>query len=1205
MDVKSALPRFGWVGVVGRFVPIALALIGSVRGEDEFALGVRTTAPLGTAEELAKLHVPPGFEVQLVASEPDINKPMNLAFDAAGRLWVTTSVEYPFPAKDRPGRDRLMIFEDFGPDGRARKVTQFADGLNIPIGVYPFRSPGANGKDTWKAIVWSIPNVWLMEDTDGDGKADRREMLYGPYDVSRDTHGNQASFRRGFDGWLYATHGFNNDSHVKGRDGNQVDLNSGNTYRMRLDGARMEHHTWGQVNPFGLAWDERGNLYSSDCHSAPVYQLLSGGYYPSFGKPHDGLGFAPVLMEHAHGSTAIDGMIYYTDDLWPANYRDHVFIGNVMTSRVNQDHLEFHGSSPRAIEEPDFVVADDPWFRPVDNLLGPDGALYIADFYNRIIGHYEVPLSHPGRDHDHGRIWRVVYRGDSAKPHLRSPALASDVDGLLKEMASPNLNRRLLALNDLADRFGSTVLPQAEKALTQPINDAQHIALLWLLDRIGSSRLNAFLSEALTAKEPLLRVHAARLVQHELEEIKLSLAQSADPALQQQRDLVVARRVELATAILGRLTDSDALVRRCAANALSAAPSPENLRPLMDAEAKADSADTHLVYVLRQALRDQLIDPETILAALRRTWTPQEMLQMADVAIAVPTANAAAFLTRNLSAIAGQAHPQPSVGDILKHAARYAPESEFAHLAEFARHFFSDDLDAQMNLLQSMQKGLEQRGMPLSTELREWGSELVARFLDRPDPASGWVNEPIDSAPTGNPWDFEVRRLADGTTTRVLSSFPHGEGLTGTVRSPAFPAPAQLALWIGGHDGAPDQPVGKKNRVCLRDAGDHTILREAAPPRNDTSQKVTWNLGELASRLVYLEVTDGDTGSAYAWLDLAKPSESTIPWPSVGPRASSEQAVAAIRLARQLGLKERADSLVALATDTTRDTETRLAAAKAALELAPATSLASLGPLLVSAAPNDRFRGRLGQALAEQNLPEARKLVLAEMKSAPYRLQVLWASGLIAHREGADAFLTAVEGGQAPARILQSVATRNRIQAANPPDWEGRITRLTQGLPPSDEGRDRLIAERRNQYESAKANPTEGRRLFSVNCAPCHQIEGVGGLVGPQLTGVGNRGLDRLCEDILDPNRNVDKAFRQTLLTLKDGEVISGLLRREEGGLVVLADATGKEFSLRKADIQERRESETSLMPDNFGEVISQGDFNHLMAYLLSQKLQR
>ncbi|MEY2410092.1 MAG: hypothetical protein QOF48_2762, partial [Verrucomicrobiota bacterium] len=235
----------------------ALLIAGDAAAADPFAENVRTTPWQKPADEQQSFHLPPGFEIQLVAAEPDINKPLNLAFDAAGRLWVTTSTEYPYAAPtNRPAHDRLMIFEDFGPDGRARKVTQFADGLNIPIGIYPFLSPGSRrdpqkpGSETltWKAIVWSIPNIWLLEDTDGDGKADKREILYGPFDVTRDTHGNQASFRRGYDGWLYCTHGYNNDSHVKGRDGHQVDLNSGNTYRIRLDGSRIEHYTHGQVN---------------------------------------------------------------------------------------------------------------------------------------------------------------------------------------------------------------------------------------------------------------------------------------------------------------------------------------------------------------------------------------------------------------------------------------------------------------------------------------------------------------------------------------------------------------------------------------------------------------------------------------------------------------------------------------------------------------------------------------------------------------------------------------------------------------------------------------------------------------------------------------------------------------------------------------------------------------------------------------------
>ena len=114
------------------------------------------------------------------------------------------------------------------------------------------------------------------------------------------------------------------------------------------------------------------------------------------------------MMTHDHGSTAIAGIAYYAADHFPTDYHDTIFVGNVVTNRINRDRLERHGSTVRRSRMPDFLSSDDPWFRPVDIKLGPDGALYVADFYNRIIGHYEVPLNHPGRDRERGRIWRIV-----------------------------------------------------------------------------------------------------------------------------------------------------------------------------------------------------------------------------------------------------------------------------------------------------------------------------------------------------------------------------------------------------------------------------------------------------------------------------------------------------------------------------------------------------------------------------------------------------------------------------------------------------------------------------------------------------------------------------------------------------------------------------------------------------------------------------
>ena len=220
------------------------------------------------AEQQGLFHLPPGFAIQLVAAEPELGKPLNLAFDAAGRLWVTTTSHYPWPARTdalgqpiadfardwddnqlafrglvRPpepatqARDQLRVLSDFDPNtGRARRTEVFADGLNIPVGVTPLpRSPGARGA---AVIAHSIPGIWRFEDTDGDGRADRRELLYDGFGF-KDTHGMASSFTPWPDGWIYATHGFANRSEIRDRSGRVTKLESGNTFRFRADGSRL------------------------------------------------------------------------------------------------------------------------------------------------------------------------------------------------------------------------------------------------------------------------------------------------------------------------------------------------------------------------------------------------------------------------------------------------------------------------------------------------------------------------------------------------------------------------------------------------------------------------------------------------------------------------------------------------------------------------------------------------------------------------------------------------------------------------------------------------------------------------------------------------------------------------------------------------------------------------------------------------------
>ena len=365
---------------------------------------VASTGPRTPEEERVGLHVPPGFEVQLVASDP--------GYSQAAEHRVRRS-RPTLGHRD----DRISLSREAGNEAarrrenprrlrarrQARKITTFADGLNIPIGLLPM--PGGR-----EALIHSIPSVDRFIDRDGDGKADMREVAYKTFG-SRDTHGMTNAFTWGFDGWIYACHGYSNTSAIRGKDGQIITLISGNIYRFRADGSHAEQFTHGQVNPFGLCFDPMGDLYSADCHSKPVYMLLRNASYPTFGKPTDGLGLGPEMVSHDHGSTAISGVVYYAAEQFPEPWRGTVFIGNVVTNRINHDTIEWHGSTPRGVLQPDFLKSDDPWFRPVDLKLGPDGALYVADFYNKIIGHYEVPLDHPGRDRERGRIWRIVYKG--------------------------------------------------------------------------------------------------------------------------------------------------------------------------------------------------------------------------------------------------------------------------------------------------------------------------------------------------------------------------------------------------------------------------------------------------------------------------------------------------------------------------------------------------------------------------------------------------------------------------------------------------------------------------------------------------------------------------------------------------------------------------------------------------------------------------
>ena len=648
------------------------------------------------AEELKSFRLPPGFEIQLVAAEPDINKPMNIAFDAKGRLWVTSTVEYPYPAKEgQAPRDKVVVLSDFAPDGRARKVETFAEGLNIPLGVLPIE----NG-----ALVFAINHVRRMLDTDGDGKADKSEELLGTYGF-RDTHGMTNHFTVGFDGWVYANHGFNNESDIKASDGSSLKLVSGNNYRFKLDGSRVEPFAWGQVNPFGLTFDPLGNLYSADCHTRPQYLLLRGAVYPSFGKPDDGLGFGPEMCFHDHGSTGIAGTLYYAADHFPERYRGMLFNGNPVTNRINHDALKWNGSSPLAVDQGDFLSCEDPWFRPVDLVLGPDGAIYVADFYNRIIGHYEVDLAHPGRDRTSGRIWRIVYRGEDGKapvPAIPDLSKATPVQ-LIEALGDANFAVRMTAQRQLLERVSPDEAKAALLGWEGERNVHQIVHGVWAGHQLGILKDDNILKAAMALEEREVRIHAVRI---------LSETAKVSPAL-----------LEAARQLLAQ--DADAHVKRAAADALGRHPSPDNIRPLLAARQKAPPEDGHLVHTIRMALRDQLESTPVVEGIAALKLTEDEERGVADVIAGVKNPDVGAlvmaYLTRGIT--------DPSrTAQLLLQAARRLPPADIDTLTKTVLQRFPENLDLQRQLFVSVLEGLGQRGAERGEATRQWGAALAEKL---------------------------------------------------------------------------------------------------------------------------------------------------------------------------------------------------------------------------------------------------------------------------------------------------------------------------------------------------------------------------------------------------------------------------------------------------------------------------------------------
>src|SRR5262245_50398345 len=441
-----------------------------------------------------------GFEVNLFAADPLLAKPIQMNFDPQGRLWVATSEVYPQIKPGQTANDKVIILEDSNGDGKADKTTVFADGLLIPTGI----EPGDGG-----AYVANSTELVHLSASKPGGKADRTRVVLSGFGTE-DTHHIIHTFRWGPDGCLYFNQSIYIHSHIETPHGVKR-LNAGGIWRFRPETMDLDVLVRGFVNSWGHHFDRWGqSLITDGAYGEGVNHGVPGAYFvTAVGATRFLKGLNPGSPKHC-GIEVVSGR--HLPDDWQGDVITNDFRGH----RVCRFKLGEDGSTFTSREMTEVIKSTHPAFRPIDVKMGPDGAIYIADWYNPIIQHGEVDFRDPRRDHVHGRIWRVTAKG---RPLVKRPDLVgARTPDLLEHLKAPEDWARQNAKRVLKERGAKEVIPALEAwvaGLDSKDSGYEHNLLeaLWTYESLDVVEPK-LLRTLLNAKDYRARAAAVRVLSH-------------------------------------------------------------------------------------------------------------------------------------------------------------------------------------------------------------------------------------------------------------------------------------------------------------------------------------------------------------------------------------------------------------------------------------------------------------------------------------------------------------------------------------------------------------------------------------------------------------------------------------------------------------------------------------------------------------------
>lgn len=526
--------------------------------------------PYSPQEAQSRFRLPPGFRIELVANEPDVIDPVAMTFDERGRIYAVEMRDYPMG--DSPA-GRVRLLEDKDGDGRYETSSVFADNLKLPNGVMVWRKG---------ILVTSTPDILYLEDTDGDGKADVRNVMLTGF-ASQNPQLRLNGPQYGYDNWIYVayTRRFGSRRYAK----EFGDLGSAIRFPNRPEAKPLDVHSrdirfrpdQGQIDAlagfsqFGWGFNEVGDRFvvwnSDHVRHVPIdgptmtrnpFQVIATPMASvSDHKPQSTVYPITENPQHIHDSqvgqfTSSCGFSIYTGANLTPDFQNNSLTCEPVHNLVHRDILKPQGGSyvaSRAYENSEFLASTDAWFRPVFTMTGPDGALYVVDLYRHSVEHPEFVPPELLKDLDftlkpnRGRIWRVVHESSKKRP---SPRLdqASDAE-LVTHLADPNLWWRINAQRLLVDRKATVVQPAlAAMAADAKATPQARTHALWTLEGLGLLKPEQ-IAAALTDSDAAVRRHGIRLVSLRPNDKALlakakSLAQDASPQVRYEVALLIA-----------------------------------------------------------------------------------------------------------------------------------------------------------------------------------------------------------------------------------------------------------------------------------------------------------------------------------------------------------------------------------------------------------------------------------------------------------------------------------------------------------------------------------------------------------------------------------------------------------------------------------------------------------------------------------------